>query len=114
MCRTRATETLCPWGVHPYPEFRWRRIVPVGKGYYCRGCKSDYDVNGAYAVDDVAVARAIAGDPPPYLHPEERRRVVLALASRFDKPTIREIARRARCHPRTVQRIQEAGRGDKW
>lgn len=115
MSRTRATATLCPRAQHPYPDARWHRVINGRPHYYCRGCRYDYDKNGAYGADEVNVQRAVEGNPPPYLHPEERRRVVLELSGRKrNKPTLAEIARRARCHPRTVQRIRAAGRGDKW
>lgn len=80
--------------------------------YYCRDCNNDRQRSHRYQPDDVKVERAVAGDPPSYIHPEERRRIVLQC--RGNGLSLAETARRARCTMRQVCRIQKAGRGDVW
>lgn len=104
------TETgLCPRYRHPYPEMRRRRSLNGQPRFYCRGCATDHAQHGAWEPDDGAVYRAVAGDPPRYLHPEERRRAVLILWDRG--VSITESAVRARCTPRQVSRIRRQARG---
>jgi hypothetical protein len=102
----------CPKGVHPYPESR--TVRPDRGTYYCRDCHNDRQRKGRYQPDDVSVERAVAGDPPDYIHPEERRRIVLECRSMTPRVSLRETARRARCSVTQVCRIQKAGRGDVW
>lgn len=95
---------------HPWPESRRRHL----RGWRCWECVRIRKREGPQVPDDGAVARAVSGDPPAYLQPEERRRVVLELRSARDRVSLAETARRARCTVRQVCRIQKEGRGDKW
>lgn len=86
---------------------RWR-----SDKFYCLACRRERE---RYEPDDVKVERAVAGDPPAWLHPEERRRVVLILRSKGpQRVSLAETARRAMCTVTQVCRIQKNGRGDVW
>lgn len=58
-------------------------------------------------VDEVAVVRAVAGDPPPRLLPAERRAAILQLRPALPVPVIAEVVR---CSQRTVERHLAAAR----
>lgn len=62
---------------------------------YCRTCK-----RGDQDVDEVAVARAVAGDPPGRLSVAEREAAVAELS--LMGVGVVEIARRLRCDRQTV------------
>jgi DNA-binding NarL/FixJ family response regulator len=55
-----------------------------------------------YIPDEMAIVRAVAGNPPSYLHVQERRAAIAALDETGH--TALEIAERLRCTTRTVQR----------
>lgn len=76
-------------------------VITTGNGrLYCRTCK-----RGDQVIDEVAVARAVDGEPPERLTTAEREAVVAELSLRGFGPA--EIARRVGCHRLTAQKIRE-------
>ena len=67
---------------------------------YCRTCK-----RGELDVDEVAVARAVAGEPPERLTPAEREAAIAQLLLMGYGAA--EIARRVNCHRTRVMRIRD-------
>lgn len=67
---------------------------------YCRTCK-----RGAQDVDEIAVARAVAGDPPGRLTVAERESAVAQLS--LMGVGVVEIARRLRCDRQTVWKTRQ-------
>ncbi|MBT2449452.1 helix-turn-helix domain-containing protein [Streptomyces sp. ISL-43] len=68
---------------------------------HCRTCRTA-------DLDEVAVERATAGDPPAHLNTAERAAAVFQLTSKG--LTNAAIAQRIRCHPRTVYAIRQRNR----
>lgn len=78
-------------------------VIPAADGRrYCRTCRNADDV------DEMAVERAAAGDPPARLTPAERAAAVLQLTGKG--LTNEVIAQRIRCHPRTVYAARQRAR----
>ncbi|MEU5979413.1 hypothetical protein [Streptomyces sp. NPDC047315] len=98
----RRTDPTCRHG-HPWPQHL--RISPKGK-QYCAACRSERKATRRRPreVDTIAVARAVAGDPPAHLPAREREAAVLRLTDLGE--SARMIAVRVRCTPRTVARIR--------
>jgi DNA-directed RNA polymerase specialized sigma subunit len=72
------------------------------RGPYCLSCK-----RGEPYVDEMAVERAVQGQPPSRLSPAEREAAVIHL--RLSTPlSYSQIAERAGCSERTVIRICKA------
>lgn len=88
---------------HPYPEHLAR--LPNGWAY-CRECQrlKQRARHAPSGPDGIAIERAIDGDPPDQLTPDEREAVVITLTRRGI--SARLIAEQARCTPRTVHRIR--------
>lgn len=73
-------------------------ITTAAGRVYCRTCK-----RGEHDVDEIAVVRAVRGEPPERLTPAEREAAVAQLLPKgLD---VVEIARRVRCHRGQVRRI---------
>lgn len=74
-------------------------VITTGHGrLYCRTCK-----RGDQDVDEIAVARAVAGDPPQRLTVAEREAAVAQLVLMGFRAT--EIARRVGCRPVSARQI---------
>ena len=69
---------------------------------YCRTCK-----RGEHDVDEIAVERAVAGEPPERLTTAEREAAVARLLLIGDGITLVEIAQRVGCHKTHVGRIRD-------
>lgn len=94
--RTSADSPACRHG-HPFPENRGFN----GKGHLiCLECQRVR--SGAGWVDEIAIVRAVAGDPPARLTPRERRAAISQLAGWGN--SARQIADRVGCSERTVWR----------
>jgi transposase len=97
---------------HPWPENRRQ----YSNGWtYCWGCKraghrrwwaENYQ---PVQPDDIAIERAVAGDPPERLTPRERAAAVRQLDARRLSASV--IASRVGCHERTVYRIRKMTKG---
>lgn len=75
-------------------------ITTAAGRVYCLTCK-----RGELDVDDIAVGRAVAGEPPERLTPAEREAAVTQLLqARF---ALVEIAQRVGCHRTHVGRIRD-------
>jgi DNA-binding NarL/FixJ family response regulator len=92
---------------HPYPE----NLCVDNRGWTscleCRraACRRWHRTHYVPAVpDEIAVDRAVMGDPPPRLTPRERE----AAVQRLDRRglTARQIAEHVGCAKRTVHRIR--------
>lgn len=99
------TDPFCRHG-HPWPQHL--RFDSRG-GQYCAACQTEQRTArrraaGPRPLDEAAVARAVAGDPPTGLPPREREVAVLTLTARGASTTA--IAERVRCTTRTVSRIR--------
>lgn len=100
--QTTADSPACRHG-HPFPA----NLARTGEGWiYCRECRR---IRGRTRYvpaepDDVAVERAVIGDPPDRLTPRER----LAAITRLDRRgySAVAVAERVRCSPRTVYRAR--------
>ncbi|MGW6535395.1 helix-turn-helix domain-containing protein [Streptomyces sp. NPDC055051] len=98
--------TACRRG-HPYPENKFTD----NRGWsQCRQCarESWRRTHGSRYVpvvpDEIAVERAVSGDPPARLTPRERAAAVRQLNRRGYSAS--QIAERVGCTPRTVYRIR--------
>lgn len=89
---------------HPFPE----NLKFDKHGHlHCVACQREVHIRRAKAAavpDDVAVERAVAGDPPPRLTHHERRTAVLRLDAWGYSAD--QIAARVGCTKRTVHRIR--------
>lgn len=72
-------------------------VITVAGWLFCVDCR-----NGDDDIDEVAVDRAVAGDPPAEMSPAETGAAVGILTARG--LSAREIGRHLRCSPRTVAR----------
>jgi DNA-binding NarL/FixJ family response regulator len=92
--------THCRYG-HPYDEtntYWWRG------NRYCRACQRVAERRYRQRTpDEMAILRAVMGDPPARLTAAERQAAVLRLRRRG--LSAEAIAARVRCTPRTVWRI---------
>lgn len=88
---------------HPWPE---HLAFQVDGTRFCRQCKrAQHNKRIRTLVDELAVERAVAGDPPARLTPSERRQAVARLITwRLDT---KEIAERVGCSDRTIFRIRK-------
>ncbi|WP_282696304.1 helix-turn-helix domain-containing protein [Streptomyces sp. CC208A] len=98
MAHWRAARPTCRHG-HPFPDNL--RIDTRGWAV-CRTCERNTYTPAQ--PDEIAIERAIAGDPPPRLTPRERAAAIQQL-SRHGY-SARQIAERLRCTPRTVHRAR--------
>jgi DNA-binding NarL/FixJ family response regulator len=100
---TNAASPHCRHG-HPFPE----NLKFNNRGHLlCTACHREVHrrlAQAAAAPDDVAVERAVAGDPPPRLTHHERRAAVLQLDAWGYSAD--QIAARVGCTTRTVYRIR--------
>lgn len=92
---------------HPWPENRRE----YSNGWtYCWGCKRERQRRWwaenyqPVQPDDMAIERAVAGDPPKRLTPRERAAAVRRLDAQGLTASV--IAIHARCHVRTVHRLR--------
>jgi hypothetical protein len=107
MTERRTAQTACPYG-HPFPENLRRRGKDChGKPRtYCRACRNP---KRRTSPDPVAIERAVAGNPPAYLHHLELAAAIRQLDSR-GRYTAQQIAERVGCARRTVFRIRARSR----
>lgn len=101
--RVNANSPACRHG-HPFPQ----NIAHDSNGWlYCLECsrtRTRVRTSRATQPDEIAIERAISGDPPERLTPRERAAAVTQLDTwQLDAHLIAE---RVRCHPRTVHRIR--------
>lgn len=110
---TNAESTHCRRG-HPFDE---ENAAYNEAGHrYCRTCIREAHRERARAnyvprtPDEIAVERAVSGDPPEHLTPRERASAVGELCARGKSVT--EIAEHVRCTDRNVWRIKSRLRDD--
>ncbi|MFF1499712.1 helix-turn-helix domain-containing protein [Streptomyces sp. NPDC058316] len=104
--RTTRSSTHCRHG-HPFNADN--EAFNAGGHRYCRACVRQRQRGrrrtwAPVAPDEIAIERAIAGDPPERLTPRERAQAVLVLRAR--QISAEQVAEHVRCTPRTVWRIQ--------
>lgn len=94
---------------HPFPE---NRAFQANGWMYCLGCSRERSrrAPGYRAVepDEMAIERAVAGDPPERLTPRERAAAVRRLSKRG--LSAEEIAEHVRCSPRNVYYLRSTFR----
>ena len=96
---------------HPFPQNR--AFYPNG-WLYCLECariRSRRSAAAGYRAvepDEMAIERAMAGDPPERLTPRERAKAVRLLTARG--VSAKEIATRVRCSPRNVHYVRSTFR----
>ena len=109
MTERSTDKTACPYG-HPFPE-NLRRRGKNGNGKprtYCSACR--YPKRRTTPdPDPVAIERAVAGNPPAYLHHLELAAAIRQLDSR-GQYTAQQIADRVGCTRRTVHRVRARSR----
>lgn len=104
--RTTADDPACQNG-HPYPD---NLRTDTNGWHYCAQCRRDKgkrwrDRNPVRVQpDEVAILRAVEGDPPQRLTPRERTEAVRRMTSLG--LSVNTIAARLRCHPDTVHRAR--------
>ncbi|MFF2852616.1 helix-turn-helix domain-containing protein [Streptomyces sp. NPDC058001] len=104
--RTTESSPACRHG-HPFPE----NAARDNNGWlYCRECRRAC-ARARYQPaqpDEIAIVRAVAGDPPDRLTPRERTAAIVRLEVR--SLSARVIAERVHCNPRTVHRARSESR----
>lgn len=96
---------------HPFPE---NRAFDANSWLYCLECarvrwrRSAAAGYRAVEPDEMAIERAVAGDPPERLTPRERAEAVRRLTGRG--VSAEEIAARVRCSPRNVYYVRSTFR----
>lgn len=78
-------------------------VITVAGWLFCVDCRNGHD-----DIDEIAVDRAVAGDPPVGMSPAETGTAVGILTARG--LSAREIGRRLHCSPRTVARHRARAR----
>ncbi|MFF5643016.1 helix-turn-helix domain-containing protein [[Kitasatospora] papulosa] len=94
---------------HGHPFNRDNEAFNTNGHRYCRTCvrlrqQGRKRTWVTVAPDEIAIERAVTGDPPQRLTPRERAQAVLTLRAR--NISAAEAAQRVGCTPRTVWRIQ--------